>query len=317
MNKERFMKRWSLLMLAVFAGCARSPLPTIATSASAFPATFTHHQTFRYVGKKQNFKVPAGVTQIKVVAIGGEGGGKPVGHPGRVSAILPVTSGERLAIYVGGNGTFKAGGFNGGGKPGNDGFGGANGYGGGGASDLRAGGDALKDRILVSGGGGGQGGFDGSGEYAPYGVGGKGGGLVGGAGGSGYPRSYYSTCGVDEAGCGGGGGSQTAGGSGGKGGEFICYGNNGSAGTLGVGGAGAMVGTTSSGHSYECAGLGGGGGGGYYGGGGGGGGGGYNYYDGGGGGGGGGSSYVEPSALNAHLLQGFKQVPYGLIVISW
>jgi hypothetical protein len=38
---------------------------------------------------------------------------------------------------------------------------------------------------------------------------------------------------------------------------------------------------------------------------------------GGGGGGGGGSSYLEPSAINGHMLQGFKRPPYGLIVISW
>jgi hypothetical protein len=286
------------------------------------PASFMHHQTFRYVGKRQTFKVPANVTQIKVVAIGGEGGGSTVSHGGRVTAILPVVGGERLAVNVGGNGGFKEAGFNGGGKAGDNGFADFNAYGGGGASDIREGGHALKYRILVAGGGGGQGGFDAhGGPYAPYGVGGKGGNQTGGSGGSGYgSRDSTYTCGAGYGACGGTGGTQSGGGNGGNGGVGIfCYrGAAGSPGKLGFGGAGAMaVSTTSSSSGEECGGLGGGGGGGYYGGGGGGEAGAYGSYEGGGGGGGGGSSYVESGALDAHMWQGWKQNQYGLIVISW
>jgi hypothetical protein len=64
---------------------------------------------------------------------------------------------------------------------------------------------------------------------------------------------------------------------------------------------------------------GGGGGGGYYGGGGGGAGSSWQYYcylD--GGGGGGGSSYVERSATNVHMWQGWKNRAHnGLVVLSW
>ena len=311
----------TILMVIALAGCGRSQLPGTAISSVLTPASFTQHHTFRYVHKKQTFVVPSGVTQIKVVAIGGEGGGAPVSHAGRVSAILPVAAGELLVIYVGGNGDLKGRGFNGGGKPGKGPFGHGDGYGGGGASDIRAGGEALKDRILVAGGGGGQGGYDATNsKHAPYGVGGKGGDRVGGSGGTG---SGYSsdTCGVDipeEAGCGGSGGSQIAGGAGGLGGLAQCGGNHGSSGRLGIGGAGGIPVTTGSGNYYGCSGLGGGGGGGYYGGGGGGGGGGYSYFHGGGGGGGGGSSYAERSATDVHMWQGWRSSPdYGLIVISW
>jgi hypothetical protein len=313
------MKNAAVVVAIALAGCGRTPLPTTVVSATESSTAFTNHHTFRYLDKKQTFKVPAKVTAIKVVAVGGEGGGSTVSHAGRVSAILPVTSGERLAIYVGGNGTFKVAGYNGGGEPGNNGFGQFNAYGGGGASDIREGGNTLQDRILVAGGGGGQGGWDDfNGEYSPYGVGGEGGAQTGGAGGPGYPYEYSYACGQSYGACGGSGGTQTTGGAGGVGGAGIfCYpGASGSPGRFGIGGAGAINVTTSS-SSGDCAGLGGGGGGGYYGGGGGGQGGGYGSYLGGGGGGGGGSSYVEPSALNVHILQGFKAVPYGLIVISW
>ena len=310
-----------LTLSTALSGCGATQLPTATLGNGAQPNAYTHHQTFRYTGKKQTFKVPAQVTKIFVVAIGGEGGGATISHGGRVSAVLPVIAGEKLEIYVGGNGTFKDAGYNGGGKPGNNGFGQFNAYGGGGASDIRERGKALNDRILVAGGGGGQGGFDAhNGEYAPYGVGGKGGNETGGNGGAGYPH-YYSTttCGSGYAACGGGGGTQTAGGNGGIGGtgDFCDRGNSGSPGLLGIGGAGAVNTPTTSGSGEECSGLGGGGGGGYYGGGGGGEAGAYGSYEGGGGGGGGGSSYVESSATSARMWQGWNKNEYGLVVISW
>jgi hypothetical protein len=289
-------------------------------------STFSHEHTFRYIGKKQRFKVPAGVTEIRVIAIGAEGGGSTISHGGRVSAILPVNAGETLFVRVGGNGTSTAG-YNGGGKPGAHGFEKGNSYGGGGASDIREDGDALSNRVLVAGGGGGQGGWDAERGHA-YGVGGAGGGLTAGSGTVGFgDYSYSSGCGsgrviddVSYGGCPGTGGTQSAGGTGGIGGEgVLCYGTQGANGAFGVGGQGASAGLSSSSNRYyECGGLGGGGGGGYFGGGGGGEAASYGSSPiGGGGGGGGGSSYVERSATNVHLWRGWKGNEYGLVVISW
>jgi hypothetical protein len=209
-------------------------------------------QTFTYTGSEQTFTVPAGVTSLEVVAVGGHGGNaaRAGGAAAQVTGALSVTPGETLYVEVGGNGgeggSYSTGGFNGGGE-------GAGG--GGGASDVRTSsrefGLSPDDRLIVAAGGGG---------------GGTTGSDIGGAGGA-----------AGEAGEsipsneGGGAGTQSNGGSGGSGG---CI--NGTAGGLGIGGDGGSF-------NYP----GGGGGGGYYGGGGGGAG-----CGNGGGGGGGGSSLV-------------------------
>ncbi len=274
-----------------------------------------YHKTFRYTGSEQSFKVPAGVKKLTVVALGARGAGNGVSgaYGGRVLAVVPVTPGKRLAVFVGGPGAGTLGGFNGG----ND--GGARpscnrwcGYGGGGSSDVREGGNKLTDRILVVGGGGGAGGY--SYTSRDYGNGGKGGGSAGGSGAGGSGSGSYSGSG----GGGGGGGTQESGGSGGYGGRgYYGDGNPGSDGALqrgGIGGAGCHG-------SSSCreGGLGGGGGGGYYGGGGGGvGGSGYFSYAGGGGGGGGGSSYIERSAIKFRTWTGWKgNTSNGLVVFSW
>src|ERR1700689_263557 len=209
-------------------------------------------QTFNYTGGEQTFTVPAGVTSVEVLAIGGRGGNasKPGGVAAQVTGIVPVTPGQPLYVEVGGNGASEgfggAGGFNGGGQ-------GAGG--GGGASDVRtsplASGLSPDDRLIVAGAGGG-GGAEGS--------------LIGGTGGAaGEPGESVSNQG-------GGAGTSSGGGAGGSGG---C--TNGSSGQLGAGGNAGS----------PCQFSGGGGGGGYYGGGGGGSG---LSID--GGGGGGGSSLV-------------------------
>jgi hypothetical protein len=313
------VKNLYLVAFVVLAGCGASQLPHATSQENAPAAHFAHHKTFRYLGKAQSFKVPANIMQIFVVAIGGEGGGDPVSHGGRVSALLPVAPHEVLSIRVGGNATLSTGGYNGGGEGGSGGYGNSDGYGGGGASDVRAGGKTLQDRILVAGGGGGQGGQNWeSGPYAPYGVGGKGGGLTAGAGAPGYPNNYGSGCSSVYTACGGGGGTQTSGGAGAGGGYgSFCDGTKGGNGTLGIGGTGSKIASTYYG-PYQCGGLGGGGGGGYYGGGGGGeSGASSGYYGFGGGGGGGGSSYAEPSATDVHMWHGWKQNAYGLIVVDW
>ena len=133
-------------------------------SASAFAESVT----FKSTGKEQEFKVPAEVTTVHVVAIGGEGGigysfngrGGAGGLGAVVSGDLGVKAGESLYVEVGGNGGpgKEAPGvapraFNGGGPS-------ESGDGGGGASDVREvsigaepspGNEAsLKSRLLVA-----------------------------------------------------------------------------------------------------------------------------------------------------------------------
>lgn len=292
----------------LLAGCGGSQPLIGAPDATSGSGALPYNKTFHYTGKKQSFKVPAGVSSITVVALGAAGHSSPShrtvsGRGGRVYAVIPVQSGERLYIFVGGAGFpyHGDGGFNGGGNGG--GFYG-DGYGGGGASDIREGGDKLADRILVAGGGGGAGEGDG-------GDGGAGGGSIGGAG-LGAGSGLYG-------GGGGGGGTQTAGGAAGKRGKGGYpkrdHGHPGKPGKFGVGGKGGNGG---SGVSSSSDGLGGGGGGGgYYGGGGGGGG--FGGEGGSSGGGaGGGSSYIEPSAETFRFWQGWKNATTnGLVVISW
>jgi hypothetical protein len=296
---------FSLSAATLLTGCGGS---SPVSGMDSFANALTHQQTFQYTGNAQTFTVPLGVTKITVDARGAEGGGASGcgsagcffegGFGGRVYAEMPVKPGETLYVYVGGYGW--NGGFNGGGAGGRSGSS-IEGYTGGGSSDVREGGDKLKNRRIVAAGGGGQG--DGWLSYF-YGYGGDGGGLVGRAGNSTY------------TGDGGGGGSQTQGGAGGAGvGSKGHPGDNGSfgrGGTGGNGGASSAVGGA----------AGGGGGAGYYGGGGGGGVGAGDGSAGPGGGGGGGSSYIEPSATNTHMWTGWKRHwktlhGNGIVIFSW
>ena len=294
---------------ALLAGCGGLQLPIATTASNAAPSAVTHHAIFRYTGKKQTFKVPGGVTRIHVIALGGGGAGSVMAHGGRVSAVIPVTPSETLVIYVGGAGTSSTGGFNGGGAGGRTCYStngcGYSGYGAGGASDIREGGDALKDRVVVAGGGGGQGG---NGVGTSGGYGGNGGAGIG-------ERGRKGCCGYFISGRGGTGGTQDQGGSGGK--SSGGSGQQGESGQRGDGGAGG-TGCASSTCGYPGGG-GGGGGGGFYGGGGGG----AGILDfsigiGSGGGGGGGSSYVEPNAIKSHMWRGWKTATgNGLVVLGW
>jgi hypothetical protein len=301
----------ALATVAMLAGCGGQGSNGVMPSGVP-DSSLPHHKTFNYTGGAQDFTVPAGVTHISVVARGAHGGGSPKVHGGRVHAVIPVTPGEKLVVYVGGDASESTGGFNGGGSGGysDSGYGYNPGYGGGGASDVREGGDGLANRILVAGGGGGQGG----GNYQHFGAGGKGGGKTGGAGAKGSFSPYGSGHGSRYSGGGGGGGTQDSGGAGGsEGSAQTCDGYPGDDGSLGEGGDGGNE------ASRECGGAAGGGGGGYYGGGGGGAGAAYpSGYYGGGGGGGGGSSYAERRATDVHMWQGWKNPEAnGLVVLSW
>ena len=241
--------------------------------------------TFTYTGAMQTYTVPSGVTTIWVDVQGAKGGNELTctsdtgGAGGRTQATLAVVSGSVIYVYVG-----KAGdaghagdttgiGIGGGGAA----FGSGDG---GGASDIRIGGTALTNRVIVAGGGGGA---------CGAGTGGAGGGLTGGDG---------TDCNVVDSGC-GRGGTQTAGGAG----AFAD-----SAGSLGFGG-------NTNNDSFGLI-SGGGGGGGYYGGGcgsv-------YDRGCGGGGnigGGGGGSSYADPSVATGVIhTQGYNRSGNGIVKI--
>lgn len=256
-------------------------------------------QSFTTAGS-HSFTVPIDVTSIVVDMAGGQGGNAAAsgGNGGRVQTTIAVTPGESLQINVGGSIASTSGGTNGGGTGGTGGP--TNGRGGGGASDIRQGGTALANRIVVAGGGGGAGGLGLA--SLPGGAGGAGGQIgSSGVGVSNNPGTSSQ---------GGNGGTASAGGAGGKGGTFPggTAGGNGTNGQLGIGGNGGAGGSLQGGG-------GGGGGGGYYGGGGGGGGsvtddGGTAF---GGAGGGGGSSYSNAPAT---FTSGF-QPGNGYVTLSW
>jgi hypothetical protein len=95
-------------------------------------------------------------------ASGGTGRSSQGGAGGRAVGSVQVEPGDLLTVFVGGQGAggggaddgpcfTRAGGYNGGGR------GSQGGSGGGGATDVRLGGVALSDRVLVAGGGGGCG----------------------------------------------------------------------------------------------------------------------------------------------------------------
>lgn len=303
----------------LIAACGTLQPPIATHDTTAVTPGFSHYRFFSYTGRKKTFKVPAGVSHLKITLYGANGGlgnysccsgfASSGGAGGMVTATIPVTPGESLAIFVGGSG--GRGGFNGGAA-------GAAGKasaapssrscgcgGGGGASDVRQGGNELADRVLVAGGGGGGGtdGYDGStsGGTSDGGNGGYGGALIGGPGEAG---SYKL------AGGGGGGGTQNAGGKGGAAPNGSSC--NGSEGTLGAGGPG--------GPGRGCGAAGGGGGGGYYGGGGGGAGGDSTTgVRGSGGGGGGGSSFTEARATHVKMTDGGNPTPHGdgTIIVFW
>lgn len=137
--------------------------------------------TFLYTGAAQTYQVPAGVTMLTMEVWGAQGGSNWVNNTnfgGYAKADMPVTPGEILTIYVGGQATTITGGFNGGGN------GEGAGKGGGGASDVRRG-STYANRIIVAGGGGGAGYWS-----SLHVVGGAGGGANGS---NGYRDPNYAT----------------------------------------------------------------------------------------------------------------------------
>ena len=128
--------------------------------------------TYGYSGGFQYYPVPAGATSIHVVVVGASSGtntGVNAIAGAQVTATIPVTPGEQLAVVVGGQPAGYSAGYNGGGYPGY-------GSGGGGGTDIRRAtanggtGDVSGGRnaLVVAGGGGGS-------QFATIGQGGAGG----------------------------------------------------------------------------------------------------------------------------------------------
>ncbi len=270
----------------------RFVVPTVTTTYYAAPP-FTIN--YNYTGAVQTLTVPAGVDSLFLQVWGAQGGSGtgssttlyPGGKGGYSQGMMPVSAGDVLNVYVGGQGknseanyttgTTYPGGFNGGGAAGTHTY--SSGYyqggSGGGATDIRVNSTSLYARAIVAGGGGGTG-MDNTSYY-----GGVGGGTSGTDGGA-------STAS-------GSAGTPTAGGIGSTSNSYA-YGTvttnsvNGQAGSFGLGGNGGE-GTNCSGGS--------GGGGGWYGGGGG-----KSGSSSTAGGGGGGSGYVYTSATASNYPNG-------------
>ncbi len=222
--------------------------------------------TIAYSGASTTWTVPPGVTCIKIEAWGAEGGKgynaaqlANTGLGGYVYGNKTVTPGDVLNIYVGqkggdavnGVGGNGVGGWNGGGTGayGDSWTGIYNGGGGGGATDVRLGGSALTNRIIVGGAGAG-------GSYYVNSVGGIGAYSVGGNG---------TRSGATDASC-GSGGTQSAGGAGAAGATSGGLGTGGAAQATGSCAGGGGAGYYGGGGGNTCNGGGGGGGSSYYGG---------------------------------------------------
>lgn len=239
--------------------------------------------TFNFTGQMQEWIVPPCVYEVCAVVRGAKGGGSNGGNGATINVCLPVQPGQVLYLYVGGMGTQgnASGGWNGGGTGHASTGSGQASWGGGGASDIRIGGTALANRVVVAGGGGGR-----SGGSSP---------VCGGT-----ANCVNGGVGCNTFGIGGGGGTQVAGGAGGA--PWAGTPPGGQAGSLGQGGQGGF---------WQDA-SGGGGGGGFYGGGGGG-------NDGccsganGGGGGSAGSSLMPAGGT----CQGANNATHGQIVLNW
>lgn len=271
---------------------------------------------FGFTGALQSFVVPAQVTQLIIECWGAGGLG------GYTKGTIVVTPGQVFYVFVGGDNGWNGGGS--GGKAGNATgnnwpYGGGNGAG---ATDIRSGGTALTNRIMVAGGCGGSPGWNGpynadsiaipTSPY-PYGpnpffsfyssVGFGWGGVCFGANGEdGAEAMGASSDSTGVSGTQGKGATQSAGGAASAGtGTGATGGTAGASGQGGNGGNGTTTGAGGAG--------GGGGGGGYYGGSGGGGGGLFPTDQDGngetsGGGGGGGSSWINTSDFTATSIVG-------------
>lgn len=218
-------------------------------------------QTFSYTGSAQTFTVPVGVMSIIVACRGGQGGDYG-GSGGYVQGTYPVSPGDVIDVYVGGQGINQANGASFG--VGGTGRLGTN-WNGGSASIVTHGGSAFSNSIAIAAGGGASGTAGGSGGAGGAATGAAGttsntagpgqGGTLSAGGAAGSPSSGDDSAGSSVNGSGGIGDyapGASAGGGGGGGG--YCGGGGGGAITSGdsAGGGGgsnflasAMTSTTS------------------------------------------------------------------------
>ena len=95
----------------MLAGCGGHTVNGVVPSSGVPNSSVPHHKSFYYTGGAQDFTVPAGVRQLNVIARGARSAGSFAAHGGRVHAVIPVTPGEKLVVYVGGDASGMAGGF--------------------------------------------------------------------------------------------------------------------------------------------------------------------------------------------------------------
>jgi hypothetical protein len=307
----------------------RTAFLLVLASALALASTATastRTQTYTAPGEHA-FVVPVGVSSLRVVLVGANGGSGTGGAGGAgatFAATLAVKPGATLFTEVGGNGIdaqtggkASPGGANGGGAGGPAVFlfaGGPGGGGGGGASDARTcstsaatcpGGSSQATRLAVAAGGGGGGGLGSDAQSAGQILGGAGG-SGGGPGGPGGPDAHGDLGGQPGSqgnqGSGGAAGGNSAGtpatvgqlGVGGDGGTAPSGGGGGGGGGLyGGGGAGAGTTTIVDPNTFLVATAG-------------------------GAGGGGGSSGVPPSATGVSSAAVQQSKPGGAtVIITW
>ena len=170
-------------------GCSVQQIARVP-AAIAIDASPQQRKTFVYTGKAQPFTVPSYLIKITVIVIGARGTGAPVTYGGRVRATIPVTGGEKLVVFVGGQGSGAIGGFNGGGTGGKGGHKiGGLGVNGGGYGSSHGGGSGGSGGTQQRGGSGGSGG---TGVYGTGSSGANGSLGKGGRGGEGCAKS--GTC---------------------------------------------------------------------------------------------------------------------------
>jgi hypothetical protein len=85
-------------------GCAGSQPLIGAPGTTDLNQPLARRRTFHYAGKEQ-FMVPTSVRSIKVTALGAPGTGSRGALGGLVTAVIPVVSREKLAVFVGGAGS--------------------------------------------------------------------------------------------------------------------------------------------------------------------------------------------------------------------
>eukprot|EP01032_Pedospumella_encystans_P015151 gene15151-17352_t len=196
------------------------------------------------------FTVPLGVTSITATLTGASGGtatyNAKTGTGGMgaiITANIPVTPGEVLYIYVGGQGSTSTGGFNGGGAAGAV-YAQYPAGSGGGATDIRRSPFTMANRLLVAGGGGGG--------YTEFPTNGGAGGYPTGSSGGSY--SSWTPGGGGTASSGGAAGS-TDGSAGTQGTGGSCTGSYGAGGGGGWWGGGGAYGAGGGGSSYSASGV--------------------------------------------------------------